>query len=99
MKSTRKAGNPRLSLGSRPRPATIQRPDRTLLFSYAFDQLRADVYETGAWSENTNSIKSIEAHGFVFDREEKKWNEKHGQELTMRYYMMTKGQWKTTENN
>ena len=69
------------------------REARMLLFPYAFDQLDADVYETGAWSDNTNSIRSIESYGFRFDREEQKWNEKHGRELTMRYYKMTKEHW------
>ncbi len=72
------------------------REARKLLFLYVFEDLKADVYETGAWSKNTNSIRSIEAHGFQFDREEIKWNEKYGQRLTMRFYTMTKEQWQTT---
>ena len=74
------------------------REARKLLFPYVFENLQADAYETGAWSENTNSIKSIEAHGFTFDREEQKLNDKHGQNMTMRYYTMTKEHWKATAN-
>jgi len=43
------------------------REARMLLFPYAFETLQADIYETGAWSENENSIRSIEAHGFTFE--------------------------------
>jgi RimJ/RimL family protein N-acetyltransferase len=72
------------------------REARLLLFPYIFGELRADLIETGAWIGNTNSIKSIESYGFQFDREERKWNEKHGREMTMRYYTMTKQQWEAT---
>ena len=74
------------------------RDPRMLLFPYAFSELYADLIETGAWSGNINSIKSIESCGFKFDRREQKWNEKHGQELTMRYYKMTREQWQVTAN-
>ena len=53
----------------------------------------ADLIETQAWSGNTNSIKSIESYGFGFDREENIWTEKHGRQLTMRYYRITREQW------
>jgi RimJ/RimL family protein N-acetyltransferase len=72
------------------------REARMLLFAYAFGDLQADVIETGAWSTNTNSLKSIESYGFKFSQEERKWNDKHGQLLIMRYYTMTREQWETT---
>ena len=71
------------------------RQARQLLFPYVFEELDVDVYETGAWAGNTNSIKSIESYGFELDREEEKWNDKQGKELTMRYYTMTKEQWES----
>ena len=69
------------------------RETRMLLFPYVFQGLEADMIETGAWSGNTNSIKSIESYGFKLDREERQWNDKHGQDMTMRYYTMTREQW------
>ena len=71
------------------------REARKLLFPYVFDELRADVIETGAWTGNVNSIRSIESYGFQFDREEEKWNEKHGETMTMRYYVVTREQWQS----
>jgi len=74
------------------------REARMLLLPYAFGDLQADMIETGAWSTNTNSLKSIESYGFKFSREERKWNDKHGQFLTIRYYTMTKEHWQGTAN-
>jgi ribosomal-protein-alanine N-acetyltransferase len=73
------------------------RAARKLLFPYVFDVLAADLIETAAWFQNTNSIKSIESYGFRFDREEQQWNEKHGRQMAMRYYTMTNKQWRQME--
>jgi RimJ/RimL family protein N-acetyltransferase len=70
------------------------REARALLFPYAFGELRADRIETGAWEGNVNSLKSIESYGFRPDREEQKWNEKHGRTMTMRYDVLTKEEWR-----
>ncbi len=69
------------------------REARQFMFAYAFGPLRADRYETGAWAGNTNSIRSIEAHGFAFSRTERQWNEKHRRAMEMRYYAMTRERW------
>ena len=45
------------------------REARRRLFRYVFDELSADRIETGAWAGNESSIRSIEAHGFRFDRD------------------------------
>jgi RimJ/RimL family protein N-acetyltransferase len=71
------------------------REARMLLFPYIFEQLRADWIETCAWAENLNSIRSIEAYGFELSREETQWNEKHGQSMRMRYYVLTRQQWQS----
>lgn len=70
------------------------REARALLFPYVFGALQADKIETGAWEGNVNSLKSIESNGFQPDHEEQKWNEKHGRMMAMRYYVLTKEEWK-----
>jgi [ribosomal protein S5]-alanine N-acetyltransferase len=69
------------------------REARMLLFPYIFEQLRADRIETWAWAENENSIRSIESYGFELNREETRWNVKHGKRMRMRYYVLTRLQW------
>ena len=69
------------------------REARRLLFRYVFEELWADMIETGTWEDNVNSVKSIESYGFEFEREERRWNDKHGRLLTMRYYTLTREQW------
>jgi RimJ/RimL family protein N-acetyltransferase len=63
---------------------------RRFMSKYVFEELKADIYETGTWGENINSIKSIEAHGFKFSLEEERWNEKYNMNMVMRYYKMRK---------
>lgn len=69
------------------------REARNLLFPYVFGDLQADRYETGAWEGNTNSLRSIESYGFRWEREEQKWNEKHGKMMAMQYYVLSKDEW------
>ena len=70
------------------------RAARELMFCYAFEDLRADRIETWAWAGNLNSVLSIEAHGFAHERDTELWNEKHGEMLRVRHYVMTAVQWK-----
>jgi RimJ/RimL family protein N-acetyltransferase len=72
------------------------REARMLLFPYIFEQLRADLVETGAWADNVNSIRSIESYGFELNREETQWNEKHGKRMRMRYYVLTRHQYQAS---
>ncbi len=73
------------------------REARSLLFPYVFGELEADRIETGTWAGNVNSVKSIESFGFRFHHEEIRWNEKHGQDLPMRCYVMTREQWSASQ--
>ena len=66
---------------------------RKLILNYIFNDLNADILETGSWKENINSIKSIEACGYVFDREEKKFNKKFNRYMVRRYYLLLKEEW------
>ncbi len=61
-----------------------------------FGELKADLIESGVWTGNVNSVRSIESYGFQFDREEEKWNEKYGKTMTMRYYVMTRELWQSS---
>lgn len=70
------------------------REARALLFPYIFDELRADRIETGAWSENVNSRRSIEAHGFRWVREESRWNDKYDRMMAMQHYVLTREDWR-----
>lgn len=69
------------------------RAARGLVFGYVFGVLRAEVIETAAWAGNVNSVKSIEAHGFRLSHESLAWNARHGKEMPMRYYTMSREQW------
>lgn len=69
------------------------RAARRLAFAYVFGELEADLIETGAWEGNVNSIKSIEAHGFRFDREELEWYPNYARRMPMRYYTMRRDEW------
>lgn len=75
------------------------REARGFMFRYAFGVLRADAYETEAWEENINSVRSIEAHGFRFVRSEERMNPKYGKVLVVRHYEMTSEQWQATHQN
>ena len=69
-----------------------------LIFPYVFDILAVNMIEWAAWSENTNSLRSMEAHGFRFDRDEQRFNPKYGKDMTMRFCTMTEDQWIATVN-
>jgi len=69
------------------------RAARKLIFEYVFGERGAERIETAAWEGNVNSIKSIEAHGFRFERDEREWNGKQGKHLLMKYYSMTRSEW------
>lgn len=69
------------------------REARSFMFRYAFDVLCADLYETEVWEANTNSVKSIESHGFRFVRQEERYNPKHGRVLAVRHYAMSADEW------
>lgn len=69
------------------------REARLFMFQYAFETLNADTYETEVWAANTNSVKSIEAHGFRFVWQEERLNSKCGQILPVLHYAMTADQW------
>lgn len=72
------------------------RAARTLMFRYSFTELDADQIETEVWAGNSNSVASIEAHGFVLHSEEMRWNPKHQRELAFRTYRMTRPSWRRT---
>lgn len=66
---------------------------RKLVAEYIFAILRADMIETKAWSDNTNSIRSIEAFGFLFYRSGKEFFSKLNKELEVCYYRLTREKW------
>ncbi len=72
------------------------RQTRLLLFRYVFEELGADRIDTEVWSENTNSIRSIESHGFRFVREEIRMNEKYRKAMLMRYYRLARDEWRNS---
>ena len=70
------------------------RAARALMFRYAFDELDAQRIETGVWAPNVNSVRSIEAHGFVLVRQTAAWNAKHRAWIDMRHYELTQARWR-----
>ena len=69
------------------------RAARALMFRYSFNVLEAHLIETEVWTDNRNSVASIEAHGFELHAEERRWNPKHQRQLTFRTYQLTRQVW------
>ncbi len=69
------------------------REARGFMFHYAFEALQANVYETEVWEPNTNSVQSIEAHGFRLIGNEERLNPKYGQTFIVRHDAMKAAEW------
>jgi [ribosomal protein S5]-alanine N-acetyltransferase len=69
------------------------REARQLVFRYVFNVLGADVIETECWTGNTNSLKSLKAHGFSFVSEETAYNSRHAKEMPKSRFRMTRQRW------
>ena len=72
------------------------REARRLVLEYVFGRLNADCLETECWSENINSRKSIEAHGFSFVEEISEWNDKHLRQMNKSAYQITRERWEAS---
>lgn len=69
------------------------REARTLVYHYAFGELGVEEIHAGAWANNINSCRSMEAAGFQLLDSQEKTFPKYGRRFVENHYVLYKEKW------
>jgi [ribosomal protein S5]-alanine N-acetyltransferase len=72
---------------------------RTLVYQYAFLDLKVEEIRASAWEQNVNSCLSMESAGFELARSYPRFNSKYNSEFIEREYVLRREKWNQLNSN